>query len=176
MSCMWIRRPSFWHGFVEILIRPTLSHAATLWYVYSLLTFQLLLPICLRLTRGRLGPLLVVGALCISWEALSCSASIERANTRLYFWQGAYAASILPHGWNWWTGSQTHARPFYCNVGRFDMLVRAELSDLVTVHSALHGLCRLPRWRTSSWLLLFGKYTFVIYLMNAIVIGLERCC
>jgi len=39
---------------------------------------------------------------------------------------------------------------------------------------ALHGLCRLPRWRSSSWLLLFGKYTFAIYLMNTMVIGLEK--
>ena len=39
---------------------------------------------------------------------------------------------------------------------------------------ALHGLCRLPRWRSSYWLLLFGKYTFVIYLMNTMVIGFEK--
>jgi hypothetical protein len=39
---------------------------------------------------------------------------------------------------------------------------------------ALHGLCRRPRWRASRLLLLFGEYTFVIYLMNTMVTGLGK--
>ena len=39
---------------------------------------------------------------------------------------------------------------------------------------ALHGLCRRPYQRTSSWLLEMGKYTFIIYPRDLIVIGLKN--
>jgi fucose 4-O-acetylase-like acetyltransferase len=165
----------FWHGFVEILIRPSLSHAATLWYIYALLGFQLLLPICLWPTRDRLELLLVVGLLLhfVGSTYLFC---FDRMSEHAFvFLAGAYAASYSSA----WMALVDKFRNLTLAV--FTAILAASVYWYVPSYPisllsipALHGLCRLPRWRTSYWLLLFGKYTFIIYLMNTIVIGLEK--
>ena len=166
---------SFWQGFVGILLRPSISHASSLWYVYALLAYQMLLPVGLRLSRDRLEPLLV-GAFLLHFVGSTSLFCLDRICGHAFeFVAGAYAASCFSA----WTAL----------VDRFHRLTLATFIIILGVSvgwyvpsypiallsiPALHGLCRLPRWRTSSWLLLFGKYTFAIYLMNTIVIGLEK--
>lgn len=165
----------FWRGFEEILIRPMTSHAASLWYIYALLVFQILFPVALRLSRDRLEPLLGV-ALVLHFVRSPTLFCLDRVCEHAFvFVAGAYAAS--------------RSSAWMALVDRFCSLTLTTFIAVLIVSSywsmpsypiallsipALHGLCRLPRWRSSSWLLLFGKYTFVIYLMNTMVIGLEK--
>jgi peptidoglycan/LPS O-acetylase OafA/YrhL len=165
----------FWRGFGEILIRPMASHAASLWYIYALLVFQMLFPITVRLSRDRLEPLLAV-ALMLHFVGNTTLFCLDRVCEHAFvFVAGAYAAS---HS-STWTAWVDKYRSFTL-VTFIGVLVASVCwyvpSYLVALLSipALHGLCRLPRWRSSSSLLLFGKYTFVIYLMNTMVIGLEK--
>jgi fucose 4-O-acetylase-like acetyltransferase len=166
---------SFWQGFVEILLRPSVSHAASLWYVYTLLIFQMLLPVALRLDRDRLEPLLGV-ALVLHFVGSPPLFCLDRVCEHAFvFVAGAYAASHL----STWTALVDRFRNF--TLTAFVVIVGVSLwwhvprfpIALLSI-PALHGLCRRPRWQTSSWLLLLGKYTFAIYLMNTIVIGLEK--
>jgi hypothetical protein len=166
---------SFWQGFVEILLRPSISHAASLWYVYALLAYQILAPVGLRLSKDRLEPLLVV-ALLLHFVGSTSLFCLDRICLHAFeFVAGAYAAS--------------HSSAWTALVDKFRNLTLATFSVILGVSvywyvpsypiallsiPALHGLCRRPRWRTSAWLLLFGKYTFAIYLMNTIVLGLEK--
>jgi fucose 4-O-acetylase-like acetyltransferase len=165
----------FWRGFEEILIRPMASHAASLWYIYALLVFQLLFPVALRLSRDRLEPLLGVALVLhfVGGPKLFC---LDRVcELAFVFVAGAYAAS--------------RSSAWMALVDRFRSITLITFIAVLVASAfwsmpsypiallsipALHGLCRLPRWRSSSWLLLFGKYTFVIYLMNTMVIGFEK--
>jgi len=165
----------FWSGFLGILLSPMTSHAATLWYIYALLVFQLLLPVALLLSRDRLEPLLGVALVLhfIRGPSLFC---LDRVCEHAFvFLAGAYAVSRSSA----WTALVDKFRGF--TLTTFTAVLIASVcwnvpSFPIALLSipALHGLCRLPSWRSSSWLQLFGKYTFVIYLMNTMVIGLEK--
>lgn len=165
----------FWRGFEEILIRPMVSHAASLWYIYALLVFQLLLPVALRLSRGRLEPLLGV-ALVLHFVGSTSLFCLDRVCEHAFvFVAGAYVASRSSA---WMILVDKFRR---VTLTTFIVILGVSVCWYVPSYAiallsipALHGLCRLPRWRSSSWLLLFGKYTFAIYLMNTMVIGLEK--
>ncbi len=165
----------FWRGCEEILIRPMTSHASSLWYIYALLVFQLLSPAALWLSRNRLEPLLGV-ALVLHFLPRTPLFCLDRVCEHAFvFVAGGYAVSHF----SVWTAFVDRFRR-YTLITFIGVLVASVYSHVPSYPiallsiPALHGLCRLPRWRSSYWLLLFGKYTFVIYLMNTMVIGLEK--
>jgi len=166
---------SFWRGLGGILLWPSISHAASLWYIYALLVFQATFPIILRLSRDRLEPLLVV-AFALHFVKGTPLLCLDRVcELAFVFVAGAYAACHF----STWAALVDRFRKF--TVIAFVVVLITSVFCYVPSYPiallsvpALHGLCRLPRWRSSSWLLLFGKYTFVIYLMNTMVLGLEK--
>ncbi|HXI84191.1 MAG TPA: acyltransferase [Verrucomicrobiae bacterium] len=166
---------SFWRGLEEILIRPMASHAASLWYIYALLVFQLLAPVALRLSRDRLEPLLGVALVLhfVGGPTLFC---LDRVTEHAFVFVAAGYAAARSSAWMAFVD-----RFFSFTLTTFIAVLVASVywsmpSYPIALLSipALHGLCRVPRWRSSSWLLLCGKYTFVIYLMNTMVIGIEK--
>ena len=165
----------FWRGFLEILIRPGISRAASLWYIYTLLVFQLLVPGALRISRDRLEPLLGV-ALILHFVGSTPLFCLDRVCQHAFvFAGGAYAASHFSA----WAAFVDKSRRF--TLTGFIVVLIASVYWSVPSYPiallsipALHGLCRLPAWRSSYWLLLIGKYTFAIYLMNTMVIGFEK--
>lgn len=79
-------------------MRPVHSHAVSLWYVYVLLEFYILLPVCLWLSGNRLGPLLVVGLL-VRFVSASPLLGLDRICEHAFiFLLGGYCASRL-HDW-----------------------------------------------------------------------------
>ena len=166
---------SFWRGFWGILVWPGISHAATLWYIYALLVFQVSFPIIMRLSKDRLEPLLLV-AFALHFVRGTPLLCINRVcELAFVFLAGAYVASH----YSTWAALVDKFRGY--TLTTFLAVLIASVFWYVPSYPiallsipALHGLCRFPRWRSSHWLLLFGKYTFIIYLMNTMVIGLEK--
>lgn len=164
-----------WMGFYEIIVHPYHSHAATLWYVYTLCEFCVLLPIVLWLCRNRLEPVLVAG-LAARFIPVTYWFGLEKiCEYAFVFFAGAYVATRYEA----WTALVD--RYLYVTIAVFLMALGLsklwpQLGFVVGLLSlpALHGLCRRPAFRGSWWLQLFGKYTLAIYLMNTLAAGLVR--
>ena len=169
------------YGFTSLLTAPTESAAGSLWYIYVLLEFYLLFPILRVLCRNKV---VIILALTVAMHATHHLVRLPRAfalhdvfEFALYFWLGAMACahydrilSILErHGpiffglflasyattlFLWWTHSQT-------------------IVGLASI-PALLWLVGTNTGRIGGFFAVISQYTFVIYLLNTIVIGVAK--
>ncbi|MCR9258149.1 MAG: acyltransferase [Pseudomonadaceae bacterium] len=168
----------FVQGIVDILLVPGQSAAKGLWFVYVLFEFYLVVPLLLFVFGGRVWPIVLVG-LGLAFVSGPPVLMLEGAFEYLiYFSVGMLSASSLPR--------------YHIVLDRFCVLFfLAFLASLPLLYSqvpyptaklligllsipALHGLVRtamLSRW---EFLAVWGLFSFAIYLMNTIAIGLAK--
>lgn len=168
----------FVQGVLDILLVPGQSAAKGLWFVYVLFEFYLVVPVLLFVFGGRIWPVIAIGAglAFVSGPALFM---LEGAFEYLiYFSVGMLAAGSLPK--------------FHNVLDRYSWLfLLVFLASLTLLYSkvpystakliigllsipALHALVRtagLVRW---EFLATWGLFSFAIYLMNTIAIGLAK--
>ena len=166
---------------IRLFIQPTESAAGSLWYIYVLLEFYLIFPLLLILCRKqRVIILMIVVAMHLAHQLLKLPtifALHDVFNFAIYFWLGAmccthydrlyaftkrwgpalfalFVASLATTSILWWEYSQT-------------------IVGLASI-PAVFWLIGIKSGRLSSFFLYFSQYTFVIYLLNTIAIGLTK--
>ncbi len=171
-----------WRELFEIYISPTTSVARSLWYIYVLLELYVLFAIAETVSGGRLFPVILLAvAMRVAYhfasvtETLGVNALCEYA---VFFAVGTAFA-------------QSHDRlmPFVRqnSLTFYSIFLASFLTMLFLPHpwsKGLVGLASLPAGlafassftshRDKRALLLLGEYTFTIYLMNTIFIGLFK--
>jgi fucose 4-O-acetylase-like acetyltransferase len=171
-----------WQELIEIYLSPTTSVARSLWYIYVLLELYALFAIVLTITGGRLLPAVLLAAtmrgayhlatvptsfgansLCEYAIFFIAGAAFARHYDRMMPWvrqntlifYGIFAASflttlVLPHPWS------------------------KGVIGLASVPAVLAFASSVTSPRDKGALLLLGEYTFTIYLMNTLFIGLFK--
>ena len=178
----------FWSGLADIVLRPTSSAASSLWFIYALFIFYVIFPPLIRAFAPRLW-LLPIVALPLHFVRVTDLFLIDTILEYLFFFSlGAWIAMNFSR---YTTLIDRHRVLF---VGLFATVLfsafvwpvvtgnpmttfQAGLAKLVVGSAsipALHALVRSPILMRSSGLLLLGLYTFPIYLMNTIAIGVLK--
>ncbi|RIL06867.1 MAG: acyltransferase [Proteobacteria bacterium] len=173
-------------GGVEELLRifatPASSVAGSLWYVYVLFEFFLVFPLVYRAAGGRLAPIVAFAA-CLHAASLAFPLpdlfAIDRfCEYALFF---ALGFVFVRH-------HDALAPLLRRRAPLFGALFALSFASLLPWPDArsktLVGLCAIPALigavgairgeRARSALLLLGEYTFSIYLMNTLCIGLAK--
>lgn len=172
------RPDSLFSAFSNILIKPSESHARSLWYIYVLFFYFMAFPIIFKYIR-ELRTLIVIGLLLYfipfypDWFALG-----KIKQYFLVFAMGILAASKITAYYRI-IGNQTLLFVFIF-VASFSVLVfnmhpqYEKLIIGVASIPALHGIMNTETCRNVKFFKMLGKYTFSIYLMNTIVIGVFK--
>ena len=164
-------------GLLDILIRPTQSAARSLWYIYVLFEFYLVFPIVLFFAKQRAIILIVAGIFLYFIPSTNFMALNSFCKYFLFFALGIYSVS---HYAEYKSFLSSHSFLFvivflFSFVSLF--FENENLSKLIIGLSslpALHLLASSKLFSRSNQLSLFGKYTYVIYLMNTILIGIAK--
>jgi fucose 4-O-acetylase-like acetyltransferase len=183
----------FAHGLMQIAVRPFTSAARSLWYIYVLFGYCVLIPPLLTLTRNRLGLLILCASVFHFWAPTDLFMLNGIIEYSIYFTLGLLAAR---HYVQYVAALDTHrvllVSAFGCMVAAYaiglvtwpDLVVGSVLGlPTLTITKlilgcaaipALHALVRAPGFAASQSLLTLGVYTFAIYLMNTIAIGVVK--
>jgi len=160
----------------DILLRPAQSSASSLWYIYVLFLFYLVYPVIhWMIKHNRLWLLLGVFAFLIHDELPTIFMLNRVAEFLLFIMVGAWVArnyevfsnNNQKYGWIW----------------VFVFSIALAVSEYLMVPKLILGLLSIPALmffvsipyvKGSTVLAQLGKYVFVIYLLNTIVIGLVK--
>jgi len=173
-------------GLFNMLCYPTASAGRSLWYIYVLFAYYLAYPGFMMLTGGRPIRLLPI-ALVLYFVPLSSLFLANGIGQYLPFvllgaWAGQdypkYAAAVdrnvtltvslfLAYVVVFMLPDRVHPGP--ATIANAPKLALGLLSI-----PAIHGLIRMALGSHSKWLLTLGTYTFPIYLLNTITIGLTK--
>lgn len=166
-----------WGGLIDIVVRPVYSSASALWYIYVLFIYYLLFPILKRITGGASWLLLSIGVIAYVVHAdLTSLLALNRvAEYTLFLMIGVILAR--------------HFDAFIRGLDKFGWVALGLFVVLLFSHHlfpypklvlglasipALMFFIRLPVLRDSGILLTWGKYVFIIYLLNTLFIGLVK--
>lgn len=173
---------SEWGELLEIYLSPTTSVARSLWYIYVLLELYALFTIALTAASGRLWPAMALavimrgayqfadipttlGATALCEYAIffaigaafgrSYEVSMQVFRQNALLWYAIFAASfiamlVLPHPWS------------------------KGLIGLASLPAGMAFAASFTSARDKGALMLLGQYTFTIYLMNTLLIGLFK--
>jgi fucose 4-O-acetylase-like acetyltransferase len=158
--------------FTNIFIRPRYSHCGSLWYIYVCFIYFMIIPIMLKLVKQRIEFLLFF-ALMLHFVPGTSYFALEQVFEYMFvFLLGGYAA------WHIHEYTRLIDRYSYAFIITFaTAFVLAFLVDIPKIVlgllslPALHSLVRCKVFERSFFLRLFGEYTFPIYLMNTMAIG-----
>lgn len=168
-------------GFLQLLVDPTSSAAGSLWYIYVLLELYLLFPLLLAACRENR---LVVSLIVVSLHAFhllgeppTLFAFHEVCEFSLYFWGGVIACTRYDR-------ALSRVRQlgalfvvlFAISFGCILLLPWKQSTTVVGLLSipAMFWLVGHNRGRLGAWCAYLAGYTFVIYLLNTIVIGVTK--
>ncbi len=166
--------PNIIDAYFKLFFKPTGSFARSLWYIYVLLEYYLVFPLLMMLFRNRILPLVVIGIMIFfipasNFLALDCfviyffffSLGIVAMRHYDYFIQFIRKYNIIL------IGIFVFSLSFFTYSNKFLLFINGILA-IPALYSVM--LCRFIQ--DSKLLNLLGKYTFVIYLMNTLFIGL----
>jgi peptidoglycan/LPS O-acetylase OafA/YrhL len=158
------------------------SPALSVWYLLALFVFSIATPLLMRADGGRLRLAALVAILLYPLPAPQVAYADRICGYYLFFIAGMLAGQAgarwvraLDAGGLLWTVplaallAVAIAMPIDVHVYRWWLLAGGLLSM-----PALHAIVRSPIANGSSWLLTLGQYSFVIYLLNTIFIGLAK--
>lgn len=166
-----------WSGLIDIVVRPVYSSASALWYIYVLFIYYLLFPILKRVTGGAPWVLLSIGVIAYAFHAnVTTLMAMNRVSEYALFLMigvllarnfDAFVRGLDKFGWA--------ALGFFIAVSLFHYLLPYPklVLGLASI-PALMFFIRLPVIRDSDVLLTWGKYVFVIYLLNTLFMGLVK--
>jgi fucose 4-O-acetylase-like acetyltransferase len=171
-----------WEELLRIAFRPSESVATSLWYIYVLFQFCVLSAAILTVSRGRVTPLVVVAALLTATFHLTNVTSLFAANLvcelALFFALGVAFAK------NYAALSELVKANSLVFYGIFATSFSVILFINYPASRAVIGACSIPALfafassfrsqRDQAILLVLSQYTFTIYLMNTLFIGLFK--
>jgi fucose 4-O-acetylase-like acetyltransferase len=178
----------FWAGLAGVLVRPASSAASSLWFIYVLFAYYVVVPMGLRATGDRAG-IVLAAAFALHFVPATDLFLLDRMAEYLpYFVLGIFSARhyedytglVDRHGAAFAGGFGLALALFTFTAGFPEPLVAAapvvtsKLAVGLLSIPALHGLVRHTGLARSEFLLILGRYTFPIYLMNTIAIGLAK--
>ena len=168
-------------GIVRLFIEPTESAAASLWYIYVLLQFYLLFPVLIALCRGRDAIILAIVA---AMHAVHLSTWLPKYfavhavfEFALYFWLGAMASahydrvlSIVRRG------GVAFLAIFVASFALAPRLTWPQPTTVVGLSSipAVLFAVGMRSGRIGDAFARLREYTFVIYLLNTLAIGVTK--
>lgn len=175
----------FLRNLADLFLRPTESVASSLWYVYVLLELYLLFPLLDMLLRGRrLAIMGIALGLHVAhlFLALPTTIAIHAVSEfSLYFWLGALACGVEGAAYDENMARVRRAAPIF--VALFAASFATTLFLTATPSKTLIGLASIPaafalvgrvEGRLGRTLLFVSRYSFVIYLLNTIAIGVTK--
>lgn len=180
--------PSFFAGLADLLLHPTASSAASLWFIYVLFVFYVLVPPLLKLVGNRPWALVLLG---LAVHFLPRSIWLEQgrvAEFSVYVFLGVAAAYRYDDYVAWVDRRRGVSVPlFVAGLVLFAaaFVMTGEPNDVpwmrvaklmlgLAAIPAVHACVRSTRWGQGRWLAVMGQYTFAIYLMNTIAIGMVK--
>lgn len=167
----------FGSALLTVLIRPADSYAASLWYIYVLFLYYLCVPPLLAAVR-RVEWLLLIG-LGVHFIPLPNYFAADRfAEYLMFFAAGMAAADRMAAYYHWVDRHRViwitlFSASFLLPLTGLDDRAIKTIIGLLSI-PALHGIMRLRRSDAPDILTFLGKYSFSIYLMNTIAIGVVK--
>jgi len=164
--------------FLKILIEPTNSFASSVWYIYVLFLFYLIVPIVLVLFNRREYMILILGVLIHFFKPTTYFALNSFNEYLLYFSLGMISIKYREKLNNLF--DKYRIPLFILFLVSFSLILfqaSGSISKLIISLMSIPALISLIRTKIfieSKYLALFAKYTFVIYLLNTIIIGLSK--
>lgn len=163
-------------GLLDILLYPAQSTASSLWYIYVLFLYYLIFPLIQRVMRIQFLWLIVGVGLFLIRDELPSLFTINRlAEFMLFIMIGVWIARNYvafvkirnQFGWLWLAG-------FVISIIFSSYIVEPKLILGLLSIPALMFLIELPVIKSSKTLMLWGRYVFIIYLLNTIIVGLVK--
>jgi fucose 4-O-acetylase-like acetyltransferase len=169
----------FYAGLVDILLRPTLSSASALWYIYVLLELFILLPLWANRSKFKYLDILLF-ALVIYFVPATDFLALKSLGTFLFFFVLGGVVALYYERFS----NLIHNRSI--------LFTAIFAASFLLMHSGapfqlsrlLIGTCSIPALMAlitnlkvlnqSSMLISMGRYTYVIYLLNTIIIGFTK--
>lgn len=163
--------------FKVLLLHPTESYSTFLWYIYVLFLFNLFVPVLIKLFHEKIIIMVLFGIILQFLPAPKIFALHYVCRFFLFFTLGSYVVAHYE--------KYTMLIDRYCYVLIFlfvvtiTIIVVFDFYNLATILSflslpTLHALVRRTLVKNSKFLLIFGTYSFPIYLMNTISIGIIK--
>lgn len=168
------------HGpadFVNIFLKPMQSSARSLWYIYVLLEFYIVFPIFIFLVRGNFI-LLIISSLMLRLLPATHYFCIDLFFEYAFFFSLGIVAVRYYESLKHFIVNNSMAFYLLFVASYLSIFfVSEELSKLIIGTCsvpAIYAFVNLKSVKHSNLLAQFGKYTYAIYLMNTIFIGLTK--
>jgi peptidoglycan/LPS O-acetylase OafA/YrhL len=162
-------------GLVRVFVCPMDSYCRSVWYVYTIFIFFVIVPILLKVFRQNLAILLVLALVLYCLPRVPWFALDQVCKHMFAFLLGglavrhydAYVKMLDRYAWLFLSLFAV------CVLSYFVVRVPKLLFVLCSI-PAVHALVRIRSFQQQSVLDTLAKYTFPIYLMNTMAIGLIR--
>jgi fucose 4-O-acetylase-like acetyltransferase len=165
-------------GLRSLTWRSEQSPATSVWYIAVLFVYCGITPVLLKLSRGRLWPALLIAVVlhCLTVPQIAYMNRI--AYFFVYFLIGCTAGKYRAQAMDWIDRTlPLSGAVFSISLVLATMQVEPDLTGEVCALSSLafiHGLTRTNWFDRSDALMWLGKFSFVIYLLNTLTIGLTK--
>jgi fucose 4-O-acetylase-like acetyltransferase len=170
--------PDIWFGLKSLFWNTGQSPATSVWYILVLFIYCGITPVLVKLSSGRLWPVLVIAA-ALHLLNLPEIAYLDRvAFFFVYFVIGCVAGRYQTEAMQLIDTTLPHsAAVFSMGIVLAVMGIQPALTGTICALSSLaflHGLMRTTWLSRSDALLWFGRYSFAIYLFNTLAIGFSK--
>ncbi|MES2159777.1 MAG: acyltransferase [Pseudomonadota bacterium] len=170
--------PSLWAGLWDVLTQPLNSGAKSLWFIYVLFLFYLTLHPWMALFGQRLLPLLAVGLVLQFVQAPEVLLLGTYAKFLLFFalglGAGRHYTALRAALARWGAPSVLLFALALATVYRVPQLPSKLIAGLFSIPALLYLVGRLRAPAALDALRFLGRYSFVIYLLNTIFIGVIK--
>lgn len=163
------------HDLCDAFLRPAKSFCSSVWYVYTIFIYFLIIPVLLTLVKRRLDILLVVAFVVYFLPRSHYFAESSVAQYMFVFLVGGWAIqhySLYLHvidRYRW-----MFFGIFVACIGLYFIADIPKLVFGLCSIPALHSFVRLRIFDGDTLLKLFARYAFPIYLINTMAIGVVR--
>lgn len=167
--------PKSFYEILKVFYIPTDSSAASfLWYIYALFLINALVPLLMLVTGRQLWIVLVLAFILHFVRVPHMFAMHQVFYHLLYFVLGG----VIVTSWEQYTAAIDKFRWLWLSVFAVSLVVLNPGRDatwlgLIAI-PAIHAFVRLPVTSSFSILQTLGLYTFPIYLMNTIIMGVVK--
>lgn len=172
------RPPDIRSGLASLFWTTAQSPATSVWYVFVLFVYCGITPVLLKLSHGRLWPVLVIAAALHLLNVPEIAYLDRIANFFVYFIIGCAVGRYHTEAMKLVeTTLPVSAAVFFVTLVLATKEIQPALTGAICALSALaflHGLMRTDWASRADALLWFGKYSFAIYLFNTLAIGLTK--
>lgn len=167
-----------WSGLQSLFWHTEQSPATSVWYIFVLFVYCGITPILMKFSQGRLWPALLIAVVlhCLTVPQIAYLNRV--AYFLVYFLIGCVAGKYRAQAMQLIDRMlPVSGVVFAISLALATMQVEPDLTGEICALSSLafiHGLTRTTWLGRSDALMWLGKYSFVIYLLNTLTIGLTK--